>query len=53
VQLLPELLLGLLPQPLFLLKHVKETLLLGVKVVTFFISLKVTLLTLLLILLLL
>ena len=33
VQLLPELLLGLLPQPLLLLKQVKETLLLGVEVV--------------------
>ena len=33
VQLLPELLLGLLPQPLLLLKQVEETLLLGVEVV--------------------
>jgi hypothetical protein len=53
VQLLPELLLGLLPQPFFLLKHVKETLFLRIEVVAVFISLKVTLLTLLLILLLL
>jgi hypothetical protein len=34
VQLLPKLLLGLLPQPPLLLKQVKETLLLGVEVVT-------------------
>ena len=34
VQLLPELLLCLLPQPLLILKHVKETLLLGVEAVT-------------------
>jgi hypothetical protein len=55
VQLLPELLLGLLPQPLLLLKQVKETLLLGVEVVAaVHSSLKVfTLLKLLLILLLL
>jgi hypothetical protein len=56
VQLLPKLLLGLLPQPPLLLKQVKETLLLGVEVVTTAVhsSLKVlTFLILLLILLLL
>jgi hypothetical protein len=42
VQLLPELLLGLLSQLLFLLKQVNETLLLGVEVVAVCISLKVT-----------
>ena len=50
MQLLPELLLGLLPHPLLLLKHLKEILLLWVEVFTVFISLKVTLLDLLLLL---